>query len=145
MKALLQRVTHANVVVDGTKISEIQQGLLVFVGLEKGDDATKIKKMTDKILNLRIFSDADDKMNLSVQDVHGEILLVSQFTLAASTQKGRRPSFDCAMPPQEAELFFQQFVDAMRALYPQIHTGKFAADMKISLLNDGPVTFLLEV
>lgn len=144
MQALLQRVREARVEVGGQVIAQIGRGLLVLVGLEAEDCAEKSAWMADKILNYRIFSDEDDKMNLSLRDIDGELLLVSQFTLAARTDKGRRPSFDRAMPPAAAEALFATFVRQCEALHPKVQTGQFAADMQVYLCNDGPVTFLLQ-
>ena len=145
MIALIQRVTEAKVVVDNENIGEIQQGLLVFIGIEKNDRQDEVKRLVDKVLSYRVFADQDDKMNLSVQDIKGGLLIVPQFTLAADTQKGCRPSFSSAAPPQEGERLFDEFVQQAKSKYTNIQTGQFGADMKISLLNDGPVTFLLQV
>lgn len=145
MIALIQRVTEAKVVVDNKNIGEIQQGLLVFVGIEKSDRQEDVKRLVDKVLSYRVFADHDDKMNLSVQDIKGGLLVVPQFTLAADTQKGCRPSFSSAAPPQEGEHLFNDFVKQVKNKYTNIQTGQFGADMKVSLLNDGPVTFLLQV
>lgn len=145
MIALLQRVTEAKVVVDKKIIGEINQGLLVFVGVEKNDTDDYVPRLVDKVLSYRIFVDAEDKMNLSVQDINGGVLLVPQFTLAADTQKGCRPSFSSAAAPDEGERLFNKFVEQARNKYINIATGKFGADMKVSLLNDGPVTFWLQV
>ena len=145
MIALIQRVTEAKVVVDNKNIGEIQQGLLVFVGIEKSDRQEEVKRLVDKVLSYRVFADHDDKMNLSVQDIKGGLLVVPQFTLAADTQKGCRPSFSSAAPPQESEHLFNDFVKQVKNKYTNIQTGQFGADMKVSLLNDGPVTFLLQV
>jgi len=144
VRALIQRVTHAKVEVDQQCIGEIDQGLLVFIGVEKGDRTEDADRLLKKILAYRVFSDADDKMNLSVKDVNGGLLLVSQFTLAANTQKGLRPSFSSAAPPAEGETLYNYVVDQARSLHHQVATGRFGADMKVQLLNDGPVTFLLE-
>jgi len=145
MIALIQRVSEAKVVVDSNVIGEIQLGLLVFVGVEKKDDKDQMLRLVDKVLSYRVFADDDDKMNLSVQDVKGSLLLVPQFTLAADTQKGCRPSFSSAAPPLEGEQLFNKFVEQAKKQYKKIETGRFGADMKISLLNDGPVTFWLQV
>ena len=145
MKALIQRVSHASVKVDGETVGEIPQGLLVFVGIEKGDDEAKADKLLDKLLKYRVFSDAEDKMNLSVQDIAGGLLLVSQFTLAADTRKGLRPSFSSAAPPTEGERLYNYLLENAQARWKNTAAGRFGADMKVSLLNDGPVTFLLEV
>ena len=145
MIALIQRVTEANVVVNNKNVGEIQQGILAFIGVEKNDSEEQVSRLADKVLSYRIFADADDKMNLSVQDIKGGVLLVPQFTLAADTQKGCRPSFSSAAPPEEGERLFNEFVKQAKNKYQQIETGQFGADMKISLLNDGPVTFWLQV
>ena len=145
MIALLQRVTEAAVEVDGQTIGSIAKGLLVLVGVEKGDDADIAQRLADKLLKYRVFSDDDDKMNLSVQDVQGELLLVPQFTLAASTQNGLRPSFSSAASPAEGEVMFNQFVSMVKNANCTVQTGQFGADMKVSLVNDGPVTFWLQI
>jgi len=145
MIALIQRVTEAKVIVNNKNIGEIQRGLLAFIGIEKGDDETKIPRLLNKILSYRVFSDDDDKMNLSVQDIAGGVLLVPQFTLAADTQKGCRASFSSAAAPDLGEQLFNEFVKQAKKTYQQIETGQFGADMKVSLLNDGPVTFWLQV
>lgn len=145
MIALIQRVTEAKVVVNNKNIGEIQQGILAFIGIEKNDHDENVSRLVDKILSYRIFSDEEDKMNLSVQDIKGGLLLVPQFTLAADTQKGCRPSFSSAAPPEEGERLFNEFVKQAKNKYQLIETGQFGADMKISLLNDGPVTFWLQV
>lgn len=145
MIALIQRVTEAKVVVDNKNIGEIEQGLLVFVGVEKEDKDDYVTRLVDKILSYRIFADSDDKMNLNVQDINGGVLLVPQFTLAANTQKGCRPSFSSAAPPNEGERLFNDFVKQAKSKYKNIALGKFGADMKVSLTNDGPVTFWLQV
>lgn len=145
MKAILQRVKSAQVHVDGQITGEIQHGILVFLALGKDDDFALAQKMIDKILKYRIFDDEQGKMGLNVQQVNGNILLVSQFTLMANTHKGLRPDFAPAMPPAQAETLFAQIVDYARSQLPSIQTGIFGADMQVSLVNDGPVTFLLEV
>ena len=144
MKVLIQRVKNASVTVDGSTIGSIDQGILAFVGIEKHDTTSQLEKMANKMLAYRIFPDHDEKMNLSVQDIKGGILAISQFTLAADTKKGLRPSFSSACPPSEAEPLFDQFLTLLRGKHPIVETGIFGADMKVSLLNDGPVTFLLE-
>lgn len=150
MKGLIQRVAHASVVVDGECIAEIKQGLLLFLGVEKGDTAELNQRMLDKVLSYRVFEDDDGRMNRSLRDVHGDLLVVSQFTLAADTRKGARPSFSSAAPPEHALNTYKHFIDrAQEALakgeFNSLGKGQFGADMKISLLNDGPVTFLLEL
>jgi D-tyrosyl-tRNA(Tyr) deacylase len=152
MIALLQRVKFASVTVDGEKIASIQRGLLVFLGVEKNDDKNTLEKMAEKILKYRIFADSDDKMNLSVLDIKGSVLMVPQFTLAADTQKGLRPSFSGAASAEKGLALFTQLIDIMRMkgdsmaedLSPNwLQTGQFGADMAVELLNDGPVTFNL--
>lgn len=145
MKALLQRVSHASVEVNQQVIGAIDQGILLFVGVEKGDDAAKVERMVERVLNYRIFADADDKMNLNVQQINGGVLVVSQFTLAADTRKGNRPGFSTAAEPELGRTLYEAFVSRIRSKHSTVATGEFGADMKISLLNDGPVTFLLEI
>ena len=144
MKALLQRVLQASVVVGGKTVGEIDQGLLVFLGVERHDDTVLADKLLSKILGYRVFSDQEDKMNLNLQQVEGGLLLVPQFTLAASTQKGLRPSFSSAAPPEEGEKMFQYVVEQSKSKHHKVATGCFRADMKVHLVNDGPVTFWLE-
>ena len=147
MKALIQRVSKASVNVDGASIGEVEQGLLIFLGVGHEDDEAKANQLLQKILNYRIFSDDNDKMNLDVQQVNGGLLVVSQFTLMADTGKGRRPSFTSAAKPDKADKLYQFFVEQAKSVYQadKVQTGEFAADMKVSLINDGPVTFMLEV
>lgn len=145
MIALLQRVSEANVIVENKTIGAIEQGLLVFIGIEKGDTELLIPKLLDKILNYRIFEDKERKMNLSVQDIRGSVLLVPQFTLAADTQKGCRPSFSSAATPVLGEALFTGMVKEAKSKFKNIQQGEFAADMKVSLVNDGPATFWLQV
>ena len=143
MKALIQRVSKAKVEVDGQITGAISQGLLVFIGIEKDDERAQVDKMIKKILAYRVFYDADEKMNLSVKDVEGELLLVSQFTLAADTHSGTRPGFSTAKAPAEAKELYEYFLSSISQQYAQIQSGVFGADMQVSLTNDGPVTFLL--
>ncbi len=143
MKALIQRVSSAQVNVNGETVGKIGQGLLVLLGVERDDDRARAEKLLDKLLQYRIFSDADGKMNLSVQDVSGGVLLVSQFTLAADTNKGLRPSFSCAASPELARELYDYAVSYLQRQHNDIATGIFAADMQVQLINDGPVTFLL--
>ncbi|MFU2078507.1 D-aminoacyl-tRNA deacylase [Avibacterium endocarditidis] len=144
MIALIQRVSQAKVEVDGNITGQIQQGLLVLLGVQKEDDESKAERLLEKVLNYRVFSDEQGKMNLNVQQVNGELLVVSQFTLAADTQKGLRPSFSKGANPEEAERLYNYFVQKCGEKIPTF-TGKFAADMQVSLTNDGPVTFWLEI
>lgn len=143
MKALIQRVSSAHVEVSGEIVGKIGQGLLVLLGVERGDDQAHAEKLLDKLLQYRVFSDAEGKMNLSVRDVSGGILLVSQFTLAADTNKGLRPSFSSAASPDLARELYDYAVSYLRQEHDDVATGTFAADMQVQLINDGPVTFLL--
>jgi len=144
MKALIQRVSHAKVEVDGNEVGACQRGLLVLLGVEKDDDEARLDRLLDKLLRYRVFPDAEGRMNLSVKDIQGELLIVSQFTLAADTRKGTRPGFSSAAPPAEAERLYELFCQRAGAELT-VATGQFGADMQVSLLNDGPVTFMLEV
>ena len=145
MLAVVQRVSEARVVVEGAVIGEIGPGLMVLVCAERGDSETQADKLLAKMLKLRIFSDEAGKMNRSVQDVQGGLLLVSQFTLAADTSGGNRPSFTNAAPPEEGRRLYDYFVAQARAAHPVVQTGQFAADMKVHLANDGPVTIPMRV
>ncbi|HBO23495.1 MULTISPECIES: D-aminoacyl-tRNA deacylase [unclassified Providencia] len=145
MIALIQRVTHASVIVDEKIIGQIGSGLLVLLGVEKDDDEQKAKRLCEKVLGYRIFSDDQGKMNLNVQQAGGSLLVVSQFTLAADTNKGMRPSFSGGAEPERAEELYTYFVQQSRQLGIVTETGQFAADMQVSLTNDGPVTFWLQV
>jgi len=145
MKALIQRVSQASVSVDGSVVGSISQGVLVLLGVEKQDDEAAADKLLKKILNYRIFSDEGDKMNLSVLDIAGGVLFVSQFTLVADTKKGLRPSFSSAAKPADAKRLYNHTVANAKKQTENVQQGVFAADMKVSLLNDGPVTFMLEV
>lgn len=144
MKIILQRVTRASVVIKGERIAAISKGLLVLFGVEKHDDEKKVIFLAEKILNLRVFPDGKGKMNLSCIDICGEILVVSQFTLAGDCSRGRRPGFDNAAPPDVAQLLYQKFVQQISKSRLKIATGKFGVDMQVELINDGPVTFTLE-
>ena len=144
MLALIQRVRSASVTVAGESVGSIDQGLLLLLGVEQDDDTAQADKLLQKILNYRVFADADGKMNLSLRDMQGGLLVVSQFTLAASTDKGLRPSFSSAKAPLEAEQLYDYFVQSARTAHPKVETGKFGADMQVALVNDGPVTFLLK-
>jgi D-tyrosyl-tRNA(Tyr) deacylase len=145
MISLLQRVSEARVVVDGGVVGEIGAGLLVLVCAERGDTEAQADRLLAKILKLRVFSDEAGKMNRSVQDTGGGLLIVSQFTLAADTTGGNRPSFTQAAPPDEWQRLYDYFVTRARAAHPAVQTGRFAADMKVNLVNDGPVTIPLRV
>jgi D-tyrosyl-tRNA(Tyr) deacylase len=145
MIGLLQRVLSASVSVDGQRIAGIGAGLMVLVGVEKNDSQQSAERMVERLLGYRVFSDDDDKMNLSVLDVGGEVLLVPQFTLAADTKKGTRPSFSSAAPPRQGSDLFDAVVDIMSRQTPGVQTGRFGADMAVELINDGPVTFWLQV
>ncbi|MBV1884450.1 MAG: D-tyrosyl-tRNA(Tyr) deacylase [Pseudomonadales bacterium] len=145
MKTLLQRVISAKVVVEGKAIGEIEKGILVFLAIEKGDTEERIKRMAQRVLNYRLFSDDDDKMNLNVTQVQGGVLAVSQFTLAANTGKGNRPSFIAAADPALGKPLYQLFVSQLSAQHSPVATGSFGADMQVHLVNDGPVTFWLEI
>ena len=145
MLGLIQRVKKASVTVNDAMTGEIQQGILLLLGIQKNDTEETANKLIDKILTYRIFSDENNKMNCSLQQIDGGILVVSQFTLAADTKKGTRPSFSSAAPPAQAEALYDYFVAQMRNKHPQVATGMFGADMQVSLINDGPVTFMLEM
>ena len=145
MKALIQRVSSSQVKVDGKLVGSVEKGLLVFLGLEKQDTRPMADKMIKKIISYRLFPDQNQKMNLSLQDINGEILIISQITLAADTKNGTRAGFSTAMPPLDAESLYDYFVENARSSGLKVETGIFGADMKVSLVNDGPVTFLLEV
>ena len=145
MIVLIQRVKHANVVVDGKCVAEIKHGILVLLGIEKNDDEIKAKKLSQKVMNYRIFCDQQGKMNLNVQQVKGELLVVSQFTLVADTKSGNRPSFSSGASPQLSEALYDYFIDCCLQNGIPCKSGEFGADMQVSLLNDGPVTFQLKV
>ncbi|HOW51166.1 MAG TPA: D-aminoacyl-tRNA deacylase [bacterium] len=144
MITVLQRVSRAAVTVDGKIVSQIGAGLLLLAGLEKGDTDNDLNYTARKTVELRIFPDDEGKMNRSVVEHGGAILAVSQFTLAGNIQKGRRPSFDTALPPDEARILFDRFVTELTALGVSVSTGSFGAHMEVSLLNDGPVTFIVD-
>lgn len=145
MRAVIQRVSHASVTIDGSIKSEIGKGLLVLLGVEDADGPEDIEWLTKKIAQLRIFDDADGLMNLSVQDINGQVIVVSQFTLHASTKKGNRPSFIRAARPEVAIPLYEKFVDVLRTTSGlEVLTGEFGADMKVALLNDGPVTIVMD-
>lgn len=144
MKAVIQRVSSASVTVEGAIVGQIGQGLLVLLGVEKGDSEAPADWLAEKIVCLRIFEDDAGKMNRSLADIGGAILAVSQFTLAGTCDKGRRPSFDSAAPADEGKRLYDYFVNALRRLELPVQTGIFQADMQVALVNDGPVTFILE-
>ena len=144
MKALLQRVSSSKVEVEGKVIGQISKGLLVFIGIEKQDDMMSSDKMVKKILSYRVFPDSDEKMNLSIRDINGELLIVSQFTLAADTMNGTRAGFSTAMLPTDAAKLYNYFLEKTKSMGTITESGIFGADMQVSLVNDGPVTFLLE-
>ena len=144
MKILVQKVLNASVTVNKQLVSQINQGFLLFIGVEKGDTQTQADFLAKKIANLRIFEDENNKMNLSIQDVKGEILAVSQFTLAADLSRGNRPGFDSAARPEEAKLLYEYFVAQLQTYNLPVQTGIFQADMKVALTHDGPCTFILE-
>ncbi|ALO43624.1 D-aminoacyl-tRNA deacylase [Pseudoalteromonas phenolica] len=145
MQGLIQRVTHAKVEVAGESVGAINKGILLLLGVEKLDDESTADKLLHKVSNYRIFTDDAGKMNLSLKDIEGELLVVSQFTLAADTKKGMRPSFSSAGTPAQAEALYNYFVAQAKAAGIKVQTGQFAADMQVSLCNDGPVTFNLSV
>ena len=145
MKALIQRVSSSQVEVEGNVVGKINKGLLVLIGIEKQDSEVDANKMINKVLSYRVFPDENQKMNLSLNDISGDILLVPQFTLAADTKNGTRAGFSTAMPPNDAENLYNYFVEKTRAFNLKTECGIFGADMSVSLINDGPVTFLLEV
>lgn len=144
MRVVVQRVKHASVKVEGELIDEIGKGILVLVGFLDNDDMKVYDYMLDKIINLRIFEDEDDKMNLSVKDIEGEIIIVPNFTLYGDCRKGRRPSYSVAAKPDKARMIFDEFIKRANEKYDGIKQGMFQADMKVELLNDGPVTLLLD-
>ncbi len=144
MRIVLQRVTKASVEIAGEIVGQIGPGLLIFLGIAKGDSEREVVFLADRVLGLRIFEDQSGKMNLSVKDINGELLTVSQFTLYGSTLKGRRPSFDAAAPPEQARVLYELFLQELRRSGLKIASGIFGARMNVSLVNDGPVTFILE-
>lgn len=144
MKALIQRVQHASVTVDGKTVGAIGNGLLVLLGVTETDTDAEVAQLTDKLLKLRIFADSDDKTNCSIQDVNGALLVISQFTLCADCRKGTRPSFSHAAKPDEANRLYELFLAQCRAVIPQVECGVFGAHMEVSLCNDGPFTVMLD-
>ncbi len=144
MRAVIQRVESASVEVDEKVVGEIGKGLLIFLGITHEDSNNDIDYLVDKISNLRIFEDEDQKMNLSLLDIEGEVLLVSQFTLYADCRKGRRPSYDKAAKPECAEKIYEEFIEKLKAKVTKVKTGIFGANMKVNLVNSGPVTILLD-
>lgn len=144
MRVVIQRAFSGKVVVDDKVIGEIGKGIVALVGFGANDDWTAMDYMIDKITNLRIFEDDQDKMNLSVKDVEGQVLIVPNFTLYGDCRRGRRPSYSSGAPVKEAAELFKQFIEKFKGAYPQVETGQFQADMKVTLLNDGPVTLLLD-
>ena len=145
MKILIQRVKESSVRIDGALYSAIGKGILALVGIEKGETVENVQKAAKKIANLRIFPDENGKMNLSIIDMQGEMLIVSQFTLCGDCKKGTRPSFDKSAPPDIANELYEEFVKEISKYDIKTQTGKFAAMMDVSLINDGPVTFMIEV
>jgi len=144
MKAVIQRVSEASVVVNSATVGKIGPGTVVLLAVEKNDSAADAKWLARKIVELRMFGDSNGKMNLSIQDIGGSILAISQFTLAGSCDKGRRPSFVSAAPPEDGKRLYEEFVEQVRELDVPVATGIFQADMQVSLVNDGPVTFIIE-
>lgn len=144
MIGLLQRVGRAGVEVSGCTVGAIDRGLLVLVGVQRGDSESRAERLLERLLGYRVFPDAEDRMNLSLRDIAGGLLLVPQFTLAADTRKGTRASFTPAAPPEEGRRLFDHLVIQARAAHAQVATGEFGADMRVSLVNEGPVTFWLE-
>jgi len=144
MKCLIQRVNRASVTIDGQLYSNIGNGILALLGVEKGDTSENVLKMAEKVINLRIFEDENGKMNKSLKDINGEILIVSQFTLCGDCKKGTRPSFEKAEKPEIANMLYEEFVTIVKNTKIATSTGKFGAMMDVELVNDGPVTFLLE-
>ena len=144
MKAIIQRVTQAQVEVNQQTIGKINQGILVLLGVEQQDTRADAEQLAQRIINYRIFNDDNGKMNLNLEQIQGELLVISQFTLAADTSRGRRPSFSAAATPEQAKQLYLHFVDYCKKQNITTATGEFAADMQVNLINDGPVTFALE-
>jgi len=143
--ALLQRVTEASVRIDAETVARIGPGLLVLAGFSRGDRAERIERLVERVINYRVFADPQGRMNLSLIDIDGELLLVPQFTLAADTNSGNRPSFTAAAAPEEGRRLFDRLVTTARSAWPRTQVGQFGADMQVALVNDGPVTFWLQV
>ena len=144
MIVLIQRVKSASVVVDDKTVGSIPQGILAFAGFQPQDTPPQVSNMLERVLNYRIFADTDDKMNLSLRDIEGGLLLVPQFTLAADTERGRRPSFTKAAEPELGRALFDHLIGQAKSIYQNVETGVFGADMQVTLQNDGPVTFILK-
>ena len=144
MRAVVQRVTYSNVKVDGNIVGEINRGFNVLIGISKEDTEEDMKYIKDKLINLRVFEDENNKMNLSLSDIQGELLIISQFTLYGDVRKGRRPNFMNALGVNEAKVFYDKFIESMKETGLKIETGIFGADMKVDIKNDGPVTILLD-
>jgi D-tyrosyl-tRNA(Tyr) deacylase len=143
MITIIQRVTTAKVIVDNQEIGKIDTGIMALVAVEKADTPKDAQRLLERILNYRIFADSDDRMNLSLRDINGGLLLVPQFTLAADTQKGNRPSFIAAAPPEKGKALFDYLQQVAMQTYPNVEFGRFGADMQVALVNNGPVTFTL--
>jgi D-tyrosyl-tRNA(Tyr) deacylase len=143
MITIIQRVTTAKVIVDNQEIGKIDTGIMALVAVEKADTQKDAQRLLERILNYRIFADSDDRMNLSLRDINGGLLLVPQFTLAADTQKGNRPSFISAAPPEKGKALFDYLQQVAMQTYPNVEFGRFGADMQVALVNNGPVTFTL--
>jgi D-aminoacyl-tRNA deacylase len=143
MLAVVQRVTYSSVSIESSIVGQIDKGFTILLGVFKGDEEKDIHKIVSKLKDIRLFNDVNDKMNLSIQDIKGEALVISQFTLAASLKKGRRPSFDHAESPDKAEQLYDEFIELLTHHMP-VKSGKFGADMQVRIDNDGPVTFLLD-
>lgn len=145
MIGLIQLVSNANVNIDGKNVGAIERGILALIGIEKTDTQSQAEKLFERIINYRIFNDAQGKMNICLKDMQGGLLLVPQFTLVAETNKGTRPGFSTGMPPEEGKKLFAYLVDYAKQQYPHVATGEFGANMQVSLCNDGPVTFILKI
>jgi D-tyrosyl-tRNA(Tyr) deacylase len=144
MRALIQRVSRASVDIDGETVGRIDRGLLALIGVAAEDDRTNADRLLHKLLHYRVFADGEGRMNCNLQQIEGGLLLVSQFTLVASTDKGLRPSFSSAAPPAHGQAMFDYLVEQAQTAWPKVATGRFGADMQVELINDGPVTFMLE-